>query len=111
MVGFESEPTLFQWHEDAFTLPKDVPSLGGSLIYPNQAFRMNAWTYGFQFHFEVDEKMIAGWVRKGQAELRKVKGYIVPKKIKEETELFASSMKRMAWRFYENLFEYLGHLK
>jgi len=111
MVGFESEPTLFQWHEDAFVLPKDVPSLAGSLIYPHQAFRMNAWTYGFQFHFEVDEKMINDWLKRGAGELRKVKGYINSKKVKEETALFAPSMKRMARRFYENLFEYLGHLK
>ncbi len=111
MIGFESEPTIFQWHEDGFTLPKDVPSLAGSLIYPNQAFRMNAWTYGFQFHFELDEKMIGDWMKKGAPEIKKVKGYINPAKIKEETALFTSSMKRMARRFYENLFEYLGHLK
>jgi len=109
LIGFESEPTLFQWHQDGITLPKDVPSLAGNLIYPNQAFRMNSWTYAFQFHFEVDEKMIAAWIKKGGKELKKVKGYINPKKIKDETKLFAASMKRMAGKFYESLFEYLGY--
>jgi len=111
LIGFESEPTLFQWHEDAFTLPKDAPSLAGSLIYPNQAFRVNAWTYAFLYHFEVDEKMIAAWIKKGDKELKKVQGYISTKKIKEETRLFARSMRRMARRFYESLFEYLGYIK
>ena len=108
LIGFESESTLFQWHEDGMTLPKDVPSLVGSLIYPNQAFRMNPWTYGFQFHFEVDEKMVATWLKKNAAELKKVKGYVDPKKIKEETKLFAESLTHTARRFYEYLFEYLG---
>jgi len=111
LIGFESEPTLFQWHEDAMILPKDAPSLAGSLIYPNQAFRMNAWTYAFQFHFEVDEKMIAAWLKKGDKELKKVKGYINPQKIKEDTKLFTRFMRRMATRFYESLFEYLGYFK
>jgi GMP synthase (glutamine-hydrolysing) len=111
LIGFESEPTLFQWHEDAMILPKEAPSLAGTLIYPNQAFRMNAWTYGFQFHFEVDEKMIAAWLKKGDKELKQVKGYIDPKKIKEDTKLFTRFMRRMAMRFYESLFEYLGYIK
>jgi len=111
LIGFESEPTLFQWHEDAMILPKDAPSLAGSLIYPNQAFRMNAWTYAFQFHFEVDEKMIAAWLKRGDKELKQVKGYINPQKIKEDTKLFTRFMRRMAMRFYESLFEYLGYFK
>jgi len=111
MIGFDSEPNIFQWHEDAILLPKDAPTFGGTLIYPNQAFRINAWTYGFQFHFEMTEKMIQDWLKKGMKELKKVKGYIDPKKIREESRLFAPSLKQTAWRFYDNLFEYLGHVK
>ena len=51
----------FQWHDDTFTLPRGGVRLAGSLAVHNQAFRVGRAAYGFQFHFEADRPMVAGW--------------------------------------------------
>ena len=51
----------FQWHDDTFTLPEDSVRLAGSSYVANQAFRVGRAAYGFQFHFEADQKMVAMW--------------------------------------------------
>ncbi len=60
---------VFQWHGETFELPEGPVLLAASPYYEGgeggfmpQAFRhMNA--YGFQFHLEATEQMVADWVR------------------------------------------------
>lgn len=53
---------IFQWHGHTF----DIPTSGTHLIEGdgcrNQAFRVGANAYGFQFHLEVTEALIQRWV-------------------------------------------------
>ena len=51
----------FQWHDDTFVLPRGASRLAGSLAVHNQAFRIGRAAYGFQFHFEADRPLVAGW--------------------------------------------------
>lgn len=55
---------VLQFHEDTFTLPPGATPLarsaGSGLL---QAFRYGATAYAVQFHFEVDEAILAGWCR------------------------------------------------
>lgn len=51
----------FQWHDDSFTLPAGSIRLAGSRRVANQAFRVGRAAYGFQFHFEADQKMVSMW--------------------------------------------------
>jgi len=53
---------LFQWHGDAFELPRGGVHLASSESCPNQAFRVGDRAWGFQFHLEVDEPMIERWL-------------------------------------------------
>ena len=46
------------WHADTFTLPAGAVHLGESTLTPNQIFRYGARSYGFQFHLEIDEKVL-----------------------------------------------------
>lgn len=52
---------IFQWHKEGFDLPVDTTLLCSSERYPNQAFRYNSSTYGFQFHPEVNHSVIGQW--------------------------------------------------
>jgi GMP synthase-like glutamine amidotransferase len=51
-----------EWHEDSFEVPE-----GGVLLTTrpsgakNQAFRMGATTYAFQYHIEVGETLAQEW--------------------------------------------------
>lgn len=57
---FDSDFSVFQWHEDTFNLPPRALPLVTSATYPNQAFRLGS-AYGLQFHLEVTLPMIAQW--------------------------------------------------
>lgn len=47
------------WHGDTFTLPPGAVHLASSDLTPNQMFRYGERSYGFQFHLEIDEKVLA----------------------------------------------------
>jgi len=52
---------LFQWHHDTFELPPEAERLATREGCPNQAFRLGARTYAFQFHLELTREAIADW--------------------------------------------------
>ncbi|WP_151717593.1 type 1 glutamine amidotransferase [Gemmobacter serpentinus] len=54
---------LFQWHSDSFTLPAGAIHLARSGAALHQAFRMGRATYGTQFHFEANRRVVADWSR------------------------------------------------
>jgi GMP synthase (glutamine-hydrolysing) len=56
-----ASPTVFQWHNDTFDLPKGATLLASSEACPNQAFRCGANIYGVQFHPEMTAGMIEDW--------------------------------------------------
>ena len=58
--GLPAEFTGFQWHSYATPLPSDAVGLAQDGAYPD-AFRVgDAW--GLQFHAEVTEAIVGGWL-------------------------------------------------
>ena len=51
--GMTTEQRVLQMHEDSFDLPDEAVLLMENAVCANQAFRLGARTYGFQFHPEV----------------------------------------------------------
>lgn len=60
-AGVASPCPMFHWHDDRFDCPPGAVALASSARTPCQAFRFGDNAYGFQFHLEVTEKMIADW--------------------------------------------------
>ncbi len=54
---------IFQWHGDTFDIPRTSRHLAFFSLCSNQAFRYGSNVYGFQFHLEVEERMIQRWLR------------------------------------------------
>lgn len=52
---------VVHWHEDTFELPPGATHLARSSLCANQAFRVGASAYAFQFHVEVDRSLAAAW--------------------------------------------------
>jgi GMP synthase-like glutamine amidotransferase len=52
---------VFHWHLDTFTLPPGAVHLATSRQTELQAFRIGRATYGIQFHFEADRKLVDEW--------------------------------------------------
>jgi GMP synthase-like glutamine amidotransferase len=57
------EFTSFQWHDDTFTLPSGAVRLATNPIAENQAFRIGRASYGIQFHFEADRRLVGHWTK------------------------------------------------
>jgi GMP synthase (glutamine-hydrolysing) len=53
---------VFQWHGETFDLPENAILLAASDDYPHQAFSYRDSIYAFQFHVEMTERMIQGWL-------------------------------------------------
>lgn len=58
--GDEAEPTVFQWHEEAFDLPPGAAWLAGSPACPHQAFAIGVHL-AMQFHLELDAEKLQRW--------------------------------------------------
>ncbi len=91
-------PTVFQWHSDAFDLPKGAQRLASSLHYDNQAFRIGKNVYGLQFHLEATPKMIEQWMERHWKELAQ-SPYISPEKIRADTRSYAQESRYCGERF------------
>jgi GMP synthase (glutamine-hydrolysing) len=64
---------LMQWHGDTFDLPDGAVRLATRDTCANQAFRIGARTYGFQFHLETTPETTELWTElRAQAERRPV---------------------------------------
>lgn len=57
----ESVP-VFQWHGYHFEIPPDAVHLARTDSCEQQAFRWSDNAYGFQFHMEMDERLIERWL-------------------------------------------------
>ncbi len=53
---------VFQWHGYTFDLPADTLHLASSELCRHQAIRHGHNAYGFQFHLELDERLINRWL-------------------------------------------------
>jgi GMP synthase-like glutamine amidotransferase len=60
----------FQWHYYTFDLPPGAALLAASEA-ARQAYRLGDRVWGFQFHAEVDRRMLDHWLREGREELPK----------------------------------------
>jgi GMP synthase-like glutamine amidotransferase len=70
LLGSPAEGKQFLWHSDAFEAPPGAEALitGRVPDRPPLAFRCGT-SYGFQFHPEVTEELVAGWVSSDGDEL------------------------------------------
>jgi GMP synthase (glutamine-hydrolysing) len=59
--GDADEPTVYQWHSEAFELPAGAELLASSAACPHQAFALGPHQLAMQFHVELDSAKLAAW--------------------------------------------------
>jgi GMP synthase-like glutamine amidotransferase len=62
LAGLPEQLTVLHWHGDSFDLPPGAVRLASNGRYSNQAFRVGARAWGFQFHVEVDHRAVAAFL-------------------------------------------------
>jgi GMP synthase-like glutamine amidotransferase len=60
--GLAPLPKLMHWHYDTFDLPQGATLLATNAVCRNQAFVAGPGLYGLQFHLEVTDRIVEGWV-------------------------------------------------
>ncbi len=55
-------PTVYHYHFETFEVPQGATLLARSSACERQAYRLNAHTYGLQFHPEADHQLLAEWM-------------------------------------------------
>ncbi len=68
---------MMQWHHDTFDLPDGADLLATSAHYP-QAWSVGSWLLAVQFHPEVDEAIVGGWIEQWAHEVADVPGASAP---------------------------------
>lgn len=97
--GFQnSQPTVFQWHGDTYSLPSDAIILARSDDYP-QAFSLGSLV-GIQFHLEVTEKMIRSWLKNYESEVNSEKIDVL--KMVKESAFYIDELEKHCARVYSN---------
>lgn len=95
MSHLQSREKIFQWHAYTFSLPSGSTHLASSSACENQAFRYGSRVYGFQFHLEVDERLINRWltVPVHLEELQRLQGVVDPHFVRKQTRAYIQRSK------------------
>jgi len=101
---FPNKFEVMHWHYDMPGLPKDAVLLAKSEGCPRQAFRYGDRIYGFQFHFELTEKVIEGMVQNCLGDLLTKGKYVRSFHEILETDFSEINLK------LESVLEYLANL-
>jgi len=68
-LGLPCDMTVFQWHGDTFDIPHNALNLASSTLFEHQLLKVGTNSYGLQFHLEVTEAMVRGFLLAGAEEL------------------------------------------
>ncbi len=63
LLHYPDQQPVYQWHGYSFALPAGAELLAQSDICSNQAFRYGELGWGFQFHLELDQRLIKRWLK------------------------------------------------
>jgi len=61
--------TLFQWHNESFSIPPNAKKIARSAHCANQAFVINGIHLAMQFHCEVGAQKVAYWAQHEKADI------------------------------------------
>jgi len=70
LMGLPEEFKVFQWHGDTFSIPGGAKNLAFSEAFEHQLLKVGTNSYGLQFHIEVTEAMVRGFLAEGREELK-----------------------------------------
>ena len=101
---------VFQWHGYTFDLPPGAVRLASSAAVPNQAFRYNQNAYGFQFHLELDQRLIDRWLGLPEyvAELTASGVGSTPAEIHEQTSRLIHASALLSDKVFSAFLDHLG---
>ena len=101
---------VFQWHGYTFDLPAGAIRMASSEAVSNQAFRYNDNAYGFQFHLELDQRLIDRWLGLPEYRAELVASGIgtTPAEIHEQTSRLIHASALLSDKVFGAFLDHLG---
>ncbi|WP_374547354.1 glutamine amidotransferase [Rhodoblastus sp.] len=93
---------VLHWHGDAFDLPAGAKRLAFTAVCPNQAFSLDAYALGLQFHAEVEPKALEAWLIGHTVELGKAG--IDPRDLRGQTAAFGAATAEAGKKLFASWF-------
>jgi GMP synthase (glutamine-hydrolysing) len=107
-AGGDGSVTVFHLHGDTYELPADAHNLARSPAYEQQAFRWGDLVYGFQFHVEFTETMIARLATEPDSRAYIAGAGVDPQKLVAEAPPHVSRLTGVTTRVFSNFFAQCG---
>jgi GMP synthase (glutamine-hydrolysing) len=82
--------SVLHWHGDNLDLPAGAERLATTALCPNQAFRLENWALGLQFHVEADAGAIEAWLIGHALEL--AKAGVDPRAVRADARRFGGAV-------------------
>jgi GMP synthase (glutamine-hydrolysing) len=104
------DASVFQWHHYSFQVPDGASHLATSPLCEPQAFRWGDNAYGFQFHLEMDEKLIDRWLANPHylGELAAAGHATDPESIRAQTRQHIAAMKTQSEQVFNRFLDLIG---
>jgi GMP synthase (glutamine-hydrolysing) len=97
--------SLFHWHGDTFDLPSGAIHLAKTQVYDNQAFTIESFALGLQFHPEVTAAGLERWYVGHACELHHAG--IAVADLRSSASLYAPALEEAATRFWTLWLDYI----
>jgi GMP synthase (glutamine-hydrolysing) len=95
-----SDIHVLHWHGDQFGIPQGCESLAVTDICPHQAFAIEHYALGLQFHLEADSQHLEQWLIGHAAEL--AQAGIAPQAIRQQAVIYANELKKAGTAVFEH---------
>ena len=110
LAPLDDTTPVFQWHGCRFDIPQGAAHLARSNDCEQQAFRYGDNAYGFQFHLEMDERLIERWLA-NPAYREELADSGLPHDehaIREQTRQHIATMQQQADAVFNNFLDLIG---
>ncbi|RZA14940.1 MAG: glutamine amidotransferase [Lysobacteraceae bacterium] len=110
LAPLQAGTSVFQWHGCRFDIPDGAVHLASSAQCEQQAFRYGDNAYGFQFHLEMDERLVERWLANpAYREELAASGLAHDEHaIRAQTRRHISAMQRQADAVFHNFLDLVG---
>tara|TARA_B100000686_G_scaffold325084_1_gene381411 strand:+ start:211 stop:909 length:699 start_codon:yes stop_codon:yes gene_type:complete len=106
-LGSVGSTSVLHWHGDTFDLPPDTTLLASTDLVENQAFALDTYGLGLQFHLEVTAENLERWYIGHTIEIAITDGIDVPS-LRVTTKEAAPKLEPLATKVFEDWLDNAG---
>ncbi len=108
LIGLPDQLNVFHMHGDTYELPPDATNLFTSSVYEQQAFSWGETVYGFQFHLEFTDAIIARLTSEAESQQYFIGAGADPQQLNAESPAKVKALTDPAQQIFTRYFQQCG---